>query len=79
MTNKSQAIELNEFSARMSRLLQALVAKGQDGKIELNDLGDFIGRLIMTDSEDLTELEEAYVSFCEGIYHGIGLSHQELN
>ncbi|MGV2990716.1 hypothetical protein ACE1OE_24180 [Vibrio sp. E150_011] len=79
MTDEPKTIQLAEFSNHIIRLMKALSEKGWTGKMELTDLGNFIGNVIITDAKDITELEDAYNDFCHGIHHGIGLSHQDMN
>jgi hypothetical protein len=75
---KDRDLSLVDFKSDIERLFTAVIRRGFD-KMEPGDLGDMLGRLIVSDVKNMKELEELYEELCNGIHHGIGLSHEHIN
>ncbi|MUL11671.1 hypothetical protein GNP59_17535 [Aliivibrio fischeri] len=71
-------LSIVDLKSDLDRLLSILIARGFD-RMEGSDFGDLLGRLIISDAETLQDVSTLFEEICEGIHHGIGLSHGEIN
>ena len=73
---KLDEISLVDFEHDFNRMLKAVIECGLT-TMEARDLGDFIGRCLMSKTE--LEQELLFEELCSGIQHGIGIGHQHFN